>query len=113
MIYLKVAIEKFIYQLNSFTIMPKKISKKERIYLEIEKSKIQREKASIVLNKNIMLFFCFLFIGVIGFVFEYIESFLLNVLVIIGILILLLGTIPYVIITNNEEKKIDELLKGK
>lgn len=91
--------------------MPKKLSENERIYLKIEKSRIQREKSSIVLNKSIMLFFCFLFVGVIGFVFEYIDSFLLNILVIIGIVILIVGTIPYVIIVNKEEKKIDELLK--
>lgn len=93
--------------------MPRKISDNERIYLEIEKSRIQREKSSIVLNKSIVLFFCFLFIGVIGFAFEYLDSFLLNVLVIIGIIILLMGTVPYVIITNKEEKKIDELLNKK
>lgn len=93
--------------------MPKKLGERERIYLEIEKSRIQREKSAIVLNKSIVLFFCFLFIGVVGFAFEYLDSFLLNVLVIIGIIILLLGTVPYVIITNKEEKKIDELLKRK
>ena len=90
--------------------MPK-IGKSQRIYLELERSRIQREKASIVLDKSIMLFFCFLFIGVLGFVFEYIDSFLLNALVIIGILILLLGAIPYVLISGKGEKKIDELLK--
>lgn len=93
--------------------MPKKISEQERIYLEIEKSRIQREKAAIVLNKSMVLFFGFLIVGVIGFVFDYVSPFLLNVLVVVGIIVLLLGTVPYVIITTKEDKKIDELLKRR
>ena len=82
-----------------------------RIYLEIEKSKIKREKSRIVLNKSLVLYFCFLIVGVIGFVFEYVNAILLNLLIIGGLGILVVGTIPYVVVIKKEEKKIDNILE--
>lgn len=93
--------------------MPEKIGLKttERIYLEIEKSRINREKSKLVLDKSLMLYFTFMVLGVIGFAFEFIDSFSLNVMVICGIVILVVGTIPYAVITQKEEKRINEFLK--
>jgi hypothetical protein len=82
----------------------------EIIYLEVEKSRINREKARIVLNMGLILYFGFLIAGVIGFAFEYIDSFLLNVLVICGIVILIVSTVPYLIIIHKEEKWINSKL---
>jgi undecaprenyl pyrophosphate phosphatase UppP len=89
-----------------------KISDTERevIYLEIEKSKINREKSKIVLNKSLVLYITFTIVGIMGFAFDYIDSFLLNVLVVIGIVVLIIGIVPYHMITHKEEKKINELL---
>lgn len=86
-------------------------SKDTIIYLEIEKSKIQREKAKFVMEKSIALYFLFMLIAVIGFVFNYIDSFMLNTLIVLGIIILIGGTVPYVLIIHKEEKKIDSYLK--
>jgi len=100
--------------INAF--MPK-LSKKETelIYLEIEKSRINREKSKAVLDKSFMLYFAFLVVGVIGFATNQITPIVLNVLVICGFFILVIGTIPYVIITTREDKfineKIDKLKK--
>jgi len=91
--------------------MPKKLDKTSRIYLEVEKSRIQREKAAIVLNKSIVMFLSFFIAGIIGFAFDYINSLLLNALVVAGIIVLLMGSIPYMIITSKEERKINKLLK--
>jgi len=82
------------------------------VYLEIEKSRIKREKAKIVLNKSLFLYVAFLLVGVFGFVNHYIDSSMLNVLIILGIFILFVGTMPYVLITYQEEKKINSMLKG-
>jgi hypothetical protein len=71
-------------------------------YLELEKSRINREKGRLVLSMGLLLYFGFLIAGVIGFAFEYIDSFMLNVLVISGIFILIVSTIPYLIIVHNE-----------
>ncbi|MCK5283396.1 MAG: hypothetical protein KAK00_08370 [Nanoarchaeota archaeon] len=81
------------------------------IYLELEKSKIKREKAKLVMDKSIALYFIFMLVAVLGFVFDYIDSFMLNTLIVLGIVILILGTLPYMLTVNKEEKKIDNFLK--
>ena len=89
-------------------MMAKKEDKStEIIYLEIEKSRINREKARIVLAMGLVLYFGFLIAGVVGFAFKYIASTILNILVICGIIILIFSTIPYLIIVHKEEKLID------
>jgi len=50
-------------------------------------------------------------IGILGFTFGYIDSFMLNTLIVMGIVILLAGSAPYVIVVHREEKKIDKYLK--
>ncbi len=91
--------------------MAKKIEIEEEInYLELEKSRINREKARIVLNMGLILYFGFLIVGIIGFTFEYIDSYMLNVLVICGIVILVVSTFPYLVIIHNEEKWINSKL---
>lgn len=74
------------------------------VTLELEKSRINREKAKIVLNMGLILYFGFLIVGIVGFAFEYIDNFLLNVLVICGIIILIVSTLPYLIIVHREER---------
>lgn len=81
------------------------------VYLEIEKSRIKREKSKIVLNKSLFLYVAFLLVGVFGFVNNYIDSTLLNLLIIMGILVLVIGTLPYVLVSVKEEKKINNMLK--
>ena len=90
--------------------MAKKSGVDIEITLELEKSRINREKAKIVLNMGLVLYFGFLIAGVIGFSFEYIDSFLLNVLVISGIVILIVSTLPYLVIVHKEEKWIKSKL---
>ena len=93
--------------------MKKRLSddnEKEIMYLEIEKSKINREKAAIILNKSLMLYFIFMFVAIIGFVNQYLDRFLMNSLIVIGIFLLFVGAIPYFIIVNKEEKKIDSYI---
>ncbi len=76
---------------------------REITYLELERSRINREKSKLVLNMGLVLYFGFLIAGVIGFAFHYIDSTFLNVLVICGILILIVSTFPYLIIVHREE----------
>lgn len=85
-------------------------NQKEIMYLEIEKSKINREKAAIILNKSLMLYFIFMFVAIIGFVNQYLDRFLMNGLIVIGIFLLFVGAIPYFIIVNKEEKKINSYI---
>jgi len=76
----------------------------------IEKSRLNREKSVLVLNKSLLLYFTFLFVGVIGFIYGYINSLWLNVLVIMGLCVLVIGTLPYIKIIYEEEKRLDKTL---
>jgi len=87
------------------------MNKDTRIYLERELKNIEREKAKIVLEKSFALYFLFMLIAVIGFVFNYISKTMLNVLIILGILILIAGTIPYAKAVRTEENMLRKLLK--
>jgi len=77
---------------------------REITYLELERSRIDREKAKLVLNMGLVLYFGFLIAGVIGFAFQYIDSMFLNILVVSGIFILIVSTLPYLIIVHREER---------
>lgn len=77
----------------------------------IEKSRLNREKSTLVLNKSMLLYFTFLFVGVIGFIYGYITSFWLNILIIMGLCVLVIGTLPYIRIIYEEEKKLDKVLE--
>ncbi|MBR9699885.1 hypothetical protein GOV09_05495 [Candidatus Woesearchaeota archaeon] len=87
------------------------VSKDMKIHLELEKSRIAREKAKLILDKSLALYIIFMLIAVLGFFFDYIDPFMLNTLILLGIIILLAGAVPYVRITHREEKKIDKWLK--
>ena len=92
--------------------MANKFSVQQEIdILELEKSKISREKAGMVLSKGLTLYVAFLLVGIIGFANEYIDAFMLNVLVIAGIVVLFISTLPYVIIVHNEERWINKRLQ--
>lgn len=84
---------------------------REVTYLEVERSRINREKAKIALNMGLILYFGFLIVGVVGFAFEYIDSTLLNVLVVCGIVILIVSTLPYLVIIHKEERWIKSRLE--
>ena len=82
-----------------------------RIQIELERSRIKREKARLILDKSISLYFLFMIIAVLGFLFGYIDSFMLNTLIILGFVILIAGSFPYIRTVHKEEKKLDGYLK--
>ena len=84
---------------------------KEVINLEVERSRLNREKSMLVMNKSLILYFAFMFVAVLGFVNGYINRTLLNVLVVMGLCVLIIGTVPYVKTMHSEEKRLNELLQ--
>ncbi len=80
------------------------------ITLEVEKSKINREKSVLVLDKAMMLYFIFLFIAVIGFINGYIQVKVLNTLIVMSFGVLVIGIIPYWITMRKEEQRLDALI---
>jgi hypothetical protein len=83
---------------------------KEIVEIEVEKSRLNREKAMIVLNKSLFIYFCFLFVGIIGFINAYVSKTLLNLIIFVGLVVLVIGTIPYVQTMKAEEKKLNSLI---
>ncbi len=85
---------------------------KERaiIDLQIEKSKINREKSLLVLNKALLLYFTFLFLSILGLVYGYIGKYLFNILIIMGLLVLIIGIVPYVKTMQAEETNIERMI---
>jgi hypothetical protein len=81
------------------------------IQLEIERSKIKREVSMFVLNKGLLLYLCFLFVAVIGYMSENLTKVLFNLLIIMGLCVLIISTLPYILTLRKEEIKIENLLK--
>ncbi|HLC47319.1 MAG TPA: hypothetical protein VJI75_06360 [Candidatus Nanoarchaeia archaeon] len=84
---------------------------REIIELELEKSRIDREKSMLVLNKGLFLYFCFLFVAVIGFVNGFISKDLLNILIIMSLCVIVIATLPYIRIMHREERKLVNLIE--
>lgn len=82
------------------------------IDLKLEESKLNREKSHLVLDKSLMLYFVFLFVGVLGFVKGYLTSTFLYILVYFGIAVLIIGLIPYVLTMKKESEKMNELVES-
>ena len=82
----------------------------EVVNLEVEKSRLNREKSMLVMNKGLILYFCFMFVAVLGFVNGYISRTLLNVLIVMGLAVLIIGTIPYIRTMHTEEIRINKLI---
>ena len=84
---------------------------KEVIDLEVEKSRLNREKSMLVMNKSLILYFCFMFVAVLGFINGYVNKTLLNVLIVMGLCVLIIGTVPYVKTMHYEEQRLNDLVK--
>jgi uncharacterized membrane protein (Fun14 family) len=52
-----------------------------------------------------------MFVAVLGFVNGYINRTLLNVLIIMGLCVLIIGTVPYVKTMHAEEERLNDLIK--
>lgn len=80
------------------------------INLEVEKSRINREKSILVMNKSLVLYFVFMFVAILGFINGYINRTLLNVLIVMGLCVLIIGTVPYVKTMHEEERRLNDLI---
>lgn len=84
--------------------------RRELIGLEVEKSRLNREKSMLVMNKSLILYFAFMFVAVLGFINNYIGRSMLNILIIMGLCVLIIGTVPYVKTMHSEEKRLNDLV---
>lgn len=77
--------------------MVKKLTEKKFMLmkLELEQAKIEREKSVIALDRSLFLYFIFLFAAILGFINGFANLQMLNTLVVLGIAVLIIGSIPY------------------
>lgn len=89
-------------------------AQKELIWLslEIEQSKLNRERSLLMLDKSLLMYFAFLIVGIIGFINEYITVKYLNIVVILSFCVLASGLIPYMVTMFKEEKRLSALLSA-
>lgn len=78
--------------------------------LEIEKSKLNREKSLLLLDKALLVYFAFLVVGIIGFVNKYLDARYLNVMIVMSFGVLAVGLVPYMLTMAGEEKKLNALI---
>ena len=64
----------------------------------------------LVLNKSLLLYFTFIFIAVIGFIGEYISRQFLNILILMGLCVLVIGVLPYIKTMKKEQETLNKLL---
>ncbi|MFW5852457.1 MAG: hypothetical protein ACOCUR_00330 [Nanoarchaeota archaeon] len=76
--------------------------------MELELSKMKREKSIIVLNKAIFLYFFFIFLAVISLLTGF-KSFF-DLLVVMGLLTIIIGSVPYIRTMYVEEQNLKEMI---
>ena len=77
--------------------------------VQLELSKLRREKSIIVLNKAIFLYFFFIFFSVISLLTGFQTIF--NVLVILGLMSVIVGSVPYIRTMYAEERNLTEMIQ--
>jgi hypothetical protein len=98
-------------------VAKKKSTKKEKMSgrssmvfeMELELSRLKREKSIIVLNKSIFMYFFFIFLAVVSLLTGF--SGIFNVLVVFGLLSIVIGAIPYVRTMYTEEENLKVLIQ--
>lgn len=78
----------------------------------LEHSRMNREKSLLVLDKSLLMYFSFIFVGVVGFVAGYFDARFLNIMVVLSFGVLLVGIIPYLITMHKEEKRLNSLMQN-
>lgn len=82
----------------------------DRLRIELERSRLNREKGMTFLNNGMYVYFCFIFVAVIGFVNHYISKQTLDMLIILGIAAIIIGAVPYIAIFRQEDKRLRQML---
>ena len=80
------------------------------LQLEIEMSKLNREKSLLLLDKSLLMYFAFLIVGVVGFVNKYLDVRYLNIMIVLSFGVLAVGFVPYILTMSREEKKLNVLI---
>jgi preprotein translocase subunit Sss1 len=83
-----------------------------QISILLEHSRMNREKSLLVLDKSLLMYFSFIFVGVVGFVGGYLDSKFLNIMVVLSFGVLAVGIVPYIITMHKEEQRLNSMIEG-
>lgn len=78
----------------------------------LEHSRMNREKSLLVLDKSLLMYFSFIFVGVVGFVSGYLDAKFLNIMVVLSFGVLAVGIVPYVMTMHREEQRLKSMIEG-
>ena len=95
-------------------IVPKrKLSEAEKqiITIRIEYMRLQRENSMLVLAGSIVLFLAFMVVSIIGLLNEIISRSQLNLLVLSGLIVLIVGITPYIMFVAKQQKSLEKTLE--
>ena len=79
------------------------------VELELRKLDLEREKARLVLDKSVWLYFLFMIVGVLGFINGYVSALMLSAMIAIAFVILMIGTLPYLSTAHRERETLSRL----
>ena len=91
--------------------MRKKSDQHVETSILLEYSRMNREKAVLVVDKSMLIYFSFIVLGVLGFATGHINSTFLNLMILLGVGVLVVGFISYIMTMHKEEKQLKSLLR--
>ena len=99
--------------IEKFRTLPKRSLsdiEKQMIFIIIEKSKVQRERSIIILNKGFLVFLTLIIVAYLSRIYDLVSQLYINILFIFGVVVLIISMITYYRIILDEEKTLDILL---
>jgi len=99
---------------DPFKKMPSKHlteAEKQYMYLLIEKSRLDRERAHLIMDKGVILFFAFLVASVVLMQNQVLTKTVFNLLVVSAVCVLIVAVTPYASASKKTDQQIDELMK--
>jgi len=80
------------------------------VTLKIEKSKMDREESTLIMDKGISVYFLFLLIAIVGLVTGYLQITHFLILVCMAFLVLIVTSLPYIRSMMIEKKRMESLI---
>ena len=91
--------------------MAKKKMDNVQVLVYLEQSRMNREKSLLLFDKSILMYFAFIFVGVVGFVSGFFDNKFMTIMIVLSFGVLAVGTIPYILTMHNEEKRFKLILR--
>ena len=92
-------------------VMKKDSAQNAETNILLETSRMNREKAVLVVDKAMLIYFSFIVLGVLGFATGHIGNGLLNLMILLGFGVLVVGFVSYIMTMHKEEKYLKALLR--